>query len=130
MENWDGEGDACLNSNCCEALHNNVKISFIVTGVMAGAVAIMATLLLLMACYLKEDLDGYNRDDSKCDVLVIIFIIMMVVGGGGFGVIFFISAAAVPYPGDAAMTGSILDAGVVDSHLLTPHEHLCMASAF
>ena len=57
MENWDGEGDACMNVQCCNVLRNNVKSSFVVTGVMAAAVGIMATLLLFFSYWVILDLD-------------------------------------------------------------------------
>ena len=129
VANWDGEGDACMNETCCALLRYDVKNSFIVTGVMAFTLGAMATLMLLMACYLKSDLDGYNRDDNKCDVLVIIMIILMTLGAGGVGMFVFMIAGGVPFPGDAEMTGSMIDAGLVDSHLVTPTD-LCMASFF
>ena len=129
MKNWDGEGDACMNVQCCNVLRNNVKSSFVVTGVMAAAFGIMATLLLFFSCWVKSDLDGYNRNDSKCDVLVIIFIVLMTAGAVGVGMFVFISASAVPYPGDGDVVGEVLNAGIVDSHLVMAGP-LCMSSFF
>lgn len=133
MEDWDGEGYACLNTECCTVLRNNVKISFIVTGVMAFALGILAIFLVIFACFLKSDLETYQRDDNKCDVLVIIFIILMTLFIGGFGMYTFRYAAGVPYPGDAQMAGSITDAGAVDPHLLLledSNSSTCFSSSF
>lgn len=120
VESWDGEGLMCLNTDCCQVVRNSVKSGFIFVGLQSYALLGMTLLVAVVAFATFPDFNKYEVREDACDMIVIVSICILGILLIGFGIYFLVIYQGEPYPGDAQMSGKVIDAGYVDPYLLTP----------
>ena len=80
----------------------------------------MVLLLAFVAFATFPDFNKYEERQDNCDMIVICLVCILGASLLGFGIYFLVIYQGEPYPGDAEMSGKVVDAGHVDPYLLTP----------
>lgn len=80
----------------------------------------MTLLVAALGAATFPDFNKYEVREGACDIIVIVIICVLSIAFLGFGIYILVVYQGEPYPGNAQMSGSVVDAGAVDHHLLTP----------
>jgi hypothetical protein len=118
VENWGGEGTACLNLSCCTVTRNAVIHAFKLTGITTKVIAACVVLLLAFSLMVKYEMNREPEGDKRCGYLMIIVALILALSVAGFGFWVFSGQNEELYSGDQFISGTVVDAGKVDPALL------------